>query len=127
QLLPGAVVPATQPTLNYNTSSTQLSLTGVSGGSGTYSYVWQQSADGSNWTNILGITGTTYTPQNLTTPTYYRVAVTSNGVTNYSAIAFVNVYPQLVAGTIAPSSQAIAYNTTPVALTLSGTTGGNGS
>src|SRR6187431_3655243 len=51
----------------------------VSGGSGTISYQWQASADGSNgWANALGTGSTTatYTPPSAVAgTTYYRVLV----------------------------------------------------
>jgi hypothetical protein len=126
QLVGGSISPSGQ-TINYNTVPGTLTLSGVSGGNGSYTYQWQSSPDNSTWTNISGATSTGYSPGSLTATTYYRVVVTSNGVTAYSATAVVTVYPQLVAGSISPSSQTINYNTTPGTLTLSGVSGGNSS
>ena len=122
----GSISPSSQ-TINYNTTPSTLTLSGVSGGSGTYTYQWQSSPNSSftSPTNV-GSGGTTYSPGALTSTTYYRVAVTSNGVTAYSSTAVVNVYPQLVGGSISPGSQTINYNTTPSTLTLSGVSGGSG-
>ncbi len=57
-----------------------LNLSGVSGGSGGYTYQWQFSDDGNNWSNIGGATGTSYNPPTLNTPGeyYYRVIITDD-------------------------------------------------
>ncbi len=55
----------------------------VSGGEGTFSYQWQQSANGAFWTNVSGGTGATtnsYTTGALTTKTYFRAVVSQSGV-----------------------------------------------
>jgi hypothetical protein len=54
----------------------------TSGGSGTNSYQWQSSPDGSgSWTNVPGATSVTYTPPSGTPGTYYyRVIITNSGV-----------------------------------------------
>ncbi|MBK8372339.1 MAG: hypothetical protein IPL20_13465 [Saprospiraceae bacterium] len=48
----------------------------VSGGSGTITYQWQDSPDGTTWANISGATSSTFTTPALTGNTYYRVVVT---------------------------------------------------
>jgi hypothetical protein len=50
----------------------------ITGGSGSYTYQWQQSADGSTgWTNISGATTANYNPPTSTAGTlYYRVLIT---------------------------------------------------
>jgi hypothetical protein len=121
----GSISPATQ-TINYNATPSTLTLSGVSGGSGTYTYQWQSSPDNSTWSNISSATSSSYSPGALTATTYYRVVVTSNGGTANSASATVTVYPAIQGGTISPASQSINYNTTPSTLTLSGVSGGNG-
>lgn len=113
--------------INYNTAPSQLSLSNVSGGNGTYSYQWQSSTDNSSWSNISGATSATYTPGALTGNMYYRATVTSNGVFANSASVLISVYPQLVSGSVFPSNGAINYNTVPSGgLSVSGTSGGNG-
>ncbi|WDF80747.1 DUF6443 domain-containing protein [Mucilaginibacter sp. KACC 22773] len=123
QLVAGTISPATQA-INYNTPA---SLTGgaATGGNGTYAYQWQSSPDNTTFTNISGATGVSYTSGSLTTTTYYRRTVTSNGQPLNSNSVTVTVYPQLVAGTISPATQAINYNT-PASLTGGAATGGNG-
>jgi RHS repeat-associated protein len=124
--LQGGVVSPATASINYNTSPGQLTLSGVSGGSGTYSYQWQSSPDNVNWTNISGATTTTYTPGNLTSTAYYRVMVTRNGVSINSNISTITVYPQLQGGTITPASATVNYYTSPGQLTLSGVSGSSG-
>ncbi|HMH20166.1 MAG TPA: DUF6443 domain-containing protein [Puia sp.] len=126
QLQPGSVSPASQ-SINNNTVPATLSSTGVSGGNGAYTYRWANSSGLTGFGVIPGATASTYTPPPLTVTEYYQVEVTSNGVITYSVPGGVTVYPQLWSGTISPASQTIHYNTSPASLSVSGTTGGNGS
>jgi RHS repeat-associated protein len=125
QLQPGSVSAASQ-TVNYGANASTLSLTGVSGGTNSYSYQWQACGDLISWGNIPGATGTTFTPTNITVKMYFRVAVTSNGYSANSSIATVDVYPQLMGGSVSPASSSANANGTSVPLTISGVTGGNG-
>lgn len=111
--------------INYNTSPGLLDNT-PSGGNGSYTYLWQQSADNINWTST-GITTQDYTPGALTANRWYRVITTSNGVSANSNVIAVTVYPQLIAGTLTPTSADVAYNTSPGLISGSLPTGGNGS
>jgi len=63
-----------------------LSSGSLSGGTGSYTFQWQQSADnGTTWTNIVGATNTTYNPGNLAAGIYqYRRLVTSGQCNNIS-------------------------------------------
>ena len=88
-LSPGAVTPASSSTA-YGTNGTQLSLTGVSGGTGTYTYQWKSSTDNATWSAISGATSATYTPVDVTAPKYYMAYVTS-GTTLASASGEVTV------------------------------------
>jgi RHS repeat-associated protein len=126
-LVTGTVTPATQ-TINYNTVPSTLTATAATGGSGAYSYQWQDSsaATGGVWVSISGATGLTYASGALTATTYYRIVSTSNGVSLNSAKVTVTVYPQLVTGTVTPASQTINYNTAPSSLTATSATGGSG-
>jgi RHS repeat-associated protein len=101
QLVGGTISPSSQ-TINYHTTPSQLTLSGVSGGTNSYTYLWQTSADGSSWTYVTGATGTTYIPPAITSQRYFRVQVTSNGGGAYSSNAVVNVSPRLLPGTISP-------------------------
>lgn len=70
--------------------STNLSLTGASTGSGL-SYQWQSSPNGTTWTDISGATNATYSATNITTPTYYRAAVTCGTTTVESEPVIITV------------------------------------
>ncbi len=121
----GSVTPATQ-TIYYNTNAAELASTGVTNGTYAYTYQWQSSPDDSTWTNVPS-TVTAYTPANLTSTTYFRVAVSSNGVTAYSSSAVVNVYPRLVSGSIFPENITIASGGNPGTIVATKPTGSDGS
>ena len=115
------------------TTPATLSCTATSGGNcagGAYSYQWESSTNGTTYTSISGATSLNYSPGSLTASiTYYRVRSWQGTPTpnTYSNVVTINTYPAVVAGSISPSLQNINYNTTPpTALTLSGTSGGNG-
>jgi RHS repeat-associated protein len=115
-------------TINYNTAPATLSASGVSGGSGSYTYQWQSSPNNTftSPTNI-GTNSASYSPPALTSTTWYRVTVSSNGTTPLAgSAATITVFPLLVPGALSPSSQTISSGTTPSALSLSGVTGGSG-
>lgn len=120
----GSIAPSTQ-SINYGTNAATLSSTGVTGGTYTYTYQWQGSLDNATWSNVA-CNATSYTPTALTSSTYFRVAVTSNGNTGYSSSALVTVYPKLIAGNIAPSQLTIPSGYNPGTLTATAPTGGNG-
>ncbi len=75
-----------------------LTATAASGGSGTYNYQWQSSADSINWSDITGETNLNYSPPALTDTTYYQLVVTDPGLsscaTDLSNIIQVAVYPE---------------------------------
>ncbi|MES2112736.1 MAG: DUF6443 domain-containing protein [Bacteroidota bacterium] len=125
QLVAGTITPATQ-TINYNTTPALLNGAASTGGNSTYTYQWQNSTNGTTWTNIASATAEDYQPPALTATTYYHRITTSNGVTATTATATVTVYPQLVAGTVAPATQTLNYNTAPALLNGATSTGGSG-
>tara|TARA_R110000765_G_scaffold424064_1_gene533969 strand:+ start:11984 stop:18160 length:6177 start_codon:yes stop_codon:yes gene_type:complete len=100
-----------------------------SGGTGSYTYAWQYSNDGSSgWATIGGATTSTYDPPGgLTNSRWYRRVVNSCGQNAYSANIKVTVNPVAVAGSIS-GVQSVCYNGDPVS--ISNTTlpsGGDGS
>jgi RHS repeat-associated protein len=115
-LVAGSETPLTQ-TINYNSNGSLLTLSGVSGGSGSYTYQWQSGANSSVFTDIAGATSTTFTPLSLTSTTYYRVRVTSNSQSVYTDPATVFVNPQLLPGTISPNYITITSGSSPGGLT----------
>jgi PKD repeat protein len=99
----------------------------ASGGTGTFAYQWQASADNTTWTTIAGATNSTFAPGVLTTTTYFRRQVTSGACgPAYSASITLTVLPTLTAGSIA-ADQTVCAGATPAPLTnVAGAGGGTG-
>ncbi len=132
QLVSGNVTSGSQ-NINYNTKPTTLSVANATGGNGTIGYQWQSSPTGTagTYTSVTTGTGsitTSYSPDPLTSTTYYQVLAFSGNPLVYvpSSPITVTVYPQLVAGTITQGNQTINYNSTPTTnLIANASTGGN--
>jgi subtilisin-like proprotein convertase family protein len=124
--------------------STDISTT-ASGGTGTFSYQWQYSANGSTgWANVATGTPTAYTYTNATTNTltiattnsataatvYYRCLLTTNTPTGAGCDATsANAVLTLVADPVSPTAATKSPNATSVCegstLTISSPTGGS--
>ena len=63
------------------------------GGTATITYQWQQSTNGTTWTNIAGATGQNFTTPALTTNTHFRRIATRGSCTVTSNAALVTVLP----------------------------------
>jgi hypothetical protein len=114
QLQPGTI--GTAQSICYNTAPAALTqLTSPSGGTGAYTYQWQDSPDNVTFNNIAGATAIGYAPPVLTATRYYRRNVTS-GTCGTVSSRTITVYGNLTAGTIG-NAQSICYNTAPAALT----------
>jgi len=124
QVIPGSISPGSQ-TINYNTTPDSLSLSGTTGGNGSYIITWQNSPDAGFASHSDVGSGTTYSPVQLTSTSWFRAMVNSNGAIAYTAAVPVNVLPQLISGTLTPSTQWVNYQASAV-LSLSGTSGGDG-
>ena len=116
QLQPGTI--GTAQSICYNTAPAALTqLTAPSGGTGAYTYQWQDSPDNVTFNNIGGATAAGYAPPVLTATRYYRRNVTSGTCGTVSSTSItITVYGNLTAGTI-QSAQSICYNTAPAQLT----------
>jgi gliding motility-associated-like protein len=99
----------------------------TTGGTGTFTYQWERSADNTSWTLVPGATGADYAPGPLTATTYFRRRVTSGPCgPEYSASVTLTVLPALTAGSIS-ADQTICANTAPSPLASTSTaTGGTG-
>ena len=66
-------------TICYNVSPSLLSVSeqAIGGVDDTFTYQWQESSNGLQFTDISGATGLTYQPISLTSDRYYRVVATS--------------------------------------------------
>lgn len=104
----------------------QITITGSTptGGTGTYTYLWESSADGTNWTTITGETGKdlNYT---LTTTLNFRRTVISSTCTLISNVQLIVAQPPITNNTIA-ADQTICTGNIPVALTGSTPSGSDG-
>src|SRR5262249_55729122 len=86
---------------------------------------WLSSADGISWTAIPA-TGATYTAQNLTATTQYRVLVQNGNACSIdsSTVATIMVDPKSVGGTLTPDNVNVCLGqTTNTVFTLTGSTG----
>jgi uncharacterized protein (TIGR02145 family) len=92
-------------TVDYNTIPVPLTGTPPSGGQQPYSYQWQNSEDGSNFTDIPGATGLNYAPPALLLTTYYRQTQFSSGNcgTLNTNIVTITVNPQPVIAITSPN------------------------
>ena len=127
-ITPG-VIDATQ-TICSSTSPNALTETiAATGGTGSYTYQWQSSADGlTGWTNASGTsTNATYAPGSLAATIYYRRVVSSGTCTAQNTnVIQITVLPGLNGGTIT-TNQNLCYNTTPSPITsTAAASGGTG-
>ena len=83
--------PHPAPTTVYTGATHTFHLGVATGGSGTITYQWQTSANGTTWTNIGGATNAAYTTPALTANTYFRRVATSGSETVASNGALVTV------------------------------------
>ncbi|SDC96276.1 PKD domain-containing protein [Pedobacter soli] len=103
-----------------------ITITGdvPTGGTGTYAYQWQSSADGSTWVNIPSAIGKDLnTTANVST--YFRRLVNSTICTSISNSVQITVLPGLTNNTIS-ADQNICIGATAAPLTGSTPTGGSG-
>ena len=112
----------------YNSAPTALIMDSFAkGGNDTFSYQWQRRLGSGSWNDLIGSTGTTYSPSNLTNSYYYRIKAISNKLCGvvYSDSIYINVFKPLKAPRIS-GTQIICYLSVPVDLTIdSVASGGN--
>jgi hypothetical protein len=113
-------------TISYNSAPEKLTGDIPTGGTGSYTYQWQYSTNGTSWITISGATSDSYQPGALTKTTYFR-RITSSGNCNSltSNEVEIIVATKLLPGSIG-TSQTICYNGTPTELQSTSATGGNG-
>jgi gliding motility-associated-like protein len=98
-------------------------------GTGSYTYQWQSSTDGTNFTNISGANAKDYDPPVLSTTTYYQRVVTSGACTGpyVSSVVQITIDQPVLGNTVStPANTVFCASGTPGALTGSTPTGGNG-
>ena len=94
------------------------------GGTGVYTYQWQQSPDGVNWTNINNETSKNFSGI-LNTTTYFRRKVSSMPCENFSNEIKIVVQPGITNNSIS-SNESICINTQSPTIKGSNPTGGDG-
>ena len=116
-LVPGNI--GSNQSICYNTTPSQLNTTiSPTGGVGAYTYQWESSLNGTNWTTISGATSESYQPGVVLQTTYYHKKVINNCNTAYTNTVTINVYLQLSSGVIA-NSQTICYGVAPLQINTS--------
>lgn len=98
----------------------------LSGGTGSYTYQWQKSSNGTDFEDIVNATNANYTPTSVTADTYYKRIVKSSGCLSGSNVIKITVQGQL-GGLGVTASQIICYGGLPAKLIGEIPTGGNGS
>jgi hypothetical protein len=92
-VLAGNTVGASQ-TICYNSAPSSLSGSSLTGGNGTYTYLWESSTTSAS-TGFSTVSGTSngqnYTPGILTQPTWYRRTVTSGGCSDISSTVLISI------------------------------------
>ncbi len=106
------------------TGSAPTGLTGTApgGGTGVYTYQWQQSADNVTYTNIAGATSANYSPGILAATTWYKRVVNSGTCIGTSSAVQITVVSYPTATITYAGSPFCATGTATV--TQSGQTGG---
>ena len=109
----------------HNTTPARLT-SNPSGGTGAYTYQWEQSNDGRFWTDIEGETNSEFVAPQLTSSVYYRVTVMDGKTSKTSLPVHITVLEHLSKG-ILNGDQTICNATVPEELVSSEVQGGSGS
>ncbi|WP_188315810.1 Ig-like domain-containing protein, partial [Chitinophaga agrisoli] len=112
-------------------SGDPAAITGATptGGSGSYTYQWQQSTDNTNFTDITGATSAAYDPPAISATTYYRRLVTSGSCTTASVsnVVTISIQPAVTGNTIlAPATTTFCGSGDAAVITGATPAGGNG-
>lgn len=107
-------------------SAATLTVATLTGGTGAYTYQWQQSTNGGGtWSDIPGATANTVSPGTPTITTQYRLQVTSGLCSSQSNVVTITVVPLITNYAIA-AAQTICAATQPALLDGQTSTGGTG-
>ncbi|MCA0427441.1 MAG: PKD domain-containing protein [Bacteroidetes bacterium] len=106
---------------------TAATLTGLatSGGTGTYTYQWEQSTNNIIYTNINGATLSNYSPGALSSSTWFRRITRSGTCVHISSSVKITVLPSIGGNSIS-ADQAYCIGNTSNPITGSSPTGGDG-
>lgn len=112
-LQPGNILSGNQ-NIGFNTIPSLIQATPAQHGICTnYTYLWEQSINGTSWTSTGVSTENLQIASNLTQTQYYRRRVTCGAETVFSAVVTISVGPQLIPGAISGSTTT-SYNTIPL-------------
>ncbi len=95
------------------------------GGTGTYSFQWQESLDNSNFTNITGATLSNYNPGIISVSKWFRRITISGACTHISNSIKVTVLPSIANNSIS-ANQSYCIGSTSSQISGSNPTGGSG-
>ncbi len=124
--LTAGTIDADQTICSSTAPNSLTEITAATGGTGSYTYQWQSSANGSTgWVNATGTsTNATYSPAALTATIYYRRVVSSGTCTSQNSnVIQITVLTGLIGGTIT-ANQTICNNSIPAALTSTAVSSG---
>ncbi|MEO1054318.1 MAG: DUF6443 domain-containing protein [Bacteroidota bacterium] len=115
-------------TICYNASAGTLgNAYSPSGGTGSFTYLWQRKVGSGSWSDISGATSSTYAPGNLTTTTEFRRKVINSCGVKYTGGVRITVRSNLSAGSI-NGAKTVCYNASTGTLGNSASaSGGSGS
>jgi hypothetical protein len=120
-LSPGSI--GSDQTICYNTVPSRLNqLTAPAGGTGTYSYQWQRSPENSTWANIQGATSSSYSPQGLTSTTWFRRIAYSGGCSASSASLNITVLHAITLAQLHDTKRITPGTSTTINITIDGGT-----
>jgi hypothetical protein len=120
ELIPGEIIGATTICYSNSPSDVYLDTFPIGGGSGPFSYQWQQSLDGTtSWQDLEGETDVVLSLGPLTESKYYRLSVISSPFQysnfcgpKFTNAVFIEVKDDLSAGII--TAQNICYDTSAI-------------
>ncbi len=120
-----ATINPVNKTISHNTEPGQITVT-AAGGNQPYTYIWQQSTNGTYFESIEDENSNTYTPPALTQSTWFKCIVLSYGDDgNVEKICAVTVIPPLTSGNI--TSDKTIYSCESPGLISVSPNGGTGS
>jgi gliding motility-associated-like protein len=111
-LTPGTISASGSNDFCSGDSPSTMTLSGTSGGSGSYTYQWQESSNNSTFSNVGSATSTTYSPGAKTALVYYRCKITD--ANNSSSIDYSNTLTRNV--NAVPTISATVSLNRPIAL-----------
>jgi hypothetical protein len=124
-VLTAGAIGSNQTVCSNVTPATITSTTDPTGGTGSYSYTWESSPNGSIWTTVSGATSSTFTPPLLSSTTQYRRLVSSGACLNLVTSPVIITVNTLVTPTVSiTASQTTVCSSVTVNFTSSITNGG---